>query len=282
MIMREYAEKGLIPEVISVSIGYPYKTMRDRDYTYGFMNFSQFLKNELIPYIDKNYSSDPINRTLFGHSYGGLCGLFTLLQYFDYKDITFRNIISSSPSIWWQSNNLGVFGNEISLHDKTNILPVNLYMTMGSLEGSGMIPNYQELSKILINRNYQYLNFAYKLNEGYDHSTNSDISFREGIVWVLNQEIITPSEIEQELSGISGTVNNDILVYPNPAKENLVFRLKDSYSSIELINSYGKTVLRRNLTNSNYVLDIKDITKGLYVIVIQSKSGIKRHKIVLQ
>ena len=78
-------ENNFMPHVITVSI---LNTDRDRDFTPrqqaslpvsgGAPRFLAFLKDELMPYISKHY---PIKdtRTFFGHSFGGLFGLYTLL-----------------------------------------------------------------------------------------------------------------------------------------------------------------------------------------------------------
>jgi len=80
-IIAEYMNQGVIPEVITIGIGYPGASQRNRDYTYGYINFYHFLKDELIPRIEEDYNTDPQKRTLFGHSYGGIFALMILFQY---------------------------------------------------------------------------------------------------------------------------------------------------------------------------------------------------------
>ena len=63
----------------------------------GADDFYRFLTEELIPALSKAYSIDPANRTLYGHSWGGLFTLNTLLKH----PRAFRAFIASSPSIWW-------------------------------------------------------------------------------------------------------------------------------------------------------------------------------------
>lgn len=65
-----------------------------KDY-YGGEDFRQFIKKELIPFIDAKYATAPDDRTYFGHSGGGFFGLFTL-----FTDPTlFKNYICSSPPL---------------------------------------------------------------------------------------------------------------------------------------------------------------------------------------
>lgn len=95
----------LMPESIVIAIE---NVDRERDFTVskiktkrpnsmgGGRSFLNFIEKELIPYIDKNYRTEPY-RTLVGHSLGGL---LTLNAYMD-KNSIFNAYISIDPSIWW-------------------------------------------------------------------------------------------------------------------------------------------------------------------------------------
>jgi len=62
----------------------------------GADKFLSFLKNELIPYIDKTYPSDGDN-ILFGHSFGGLFVTYALLN----EPQAFKSYLAADPSYWW-------------------------------------------------------------------------------------------------------------------------------------------------------------------------------------
>src|SRR6185437_3262107 len=55
---------------------------RSTDYLLpGATNYYGFVTTELIPYVEKHYRASPSNRTLSGHSYGGLfAGLAMLMD----------------------------------------------------------------------------------------------------------------------------------------------------------------------------------------------------------
>ncbi|QWU80539.1 alpha/beta hydrolase [Campylobacter novaezeelandiae] len=63
----------------------------------GSDNFRTFLKTQLIPYIEQRYRSDKNYKAIFGHSFGGLFALDTLLK--DSK--LFSHYFIISPSLWW-------------------------------------------------------------------------------------------------------------------------------------------------------------------------------------
>ncbi|WP_367867270.1 alpha/beta hydrolase-fold protein [Pedobacter sp. WC2423] len=62
----------------------------------GADKFLGFLKNELIPYINRKYPSNGDN-TLWGHSLGGLFVTYALLN----EPQTFKSYIAVDPSLWW-------------------------------------------------------------------------------------------------------------------------------------------------------------------------------------
>lgn len=65
----------------------------------GADSFHSFLKNELIPHIDKTYPTNG-KKSLLGSSFGGL---FTLYAFVKEPDL-FQSFIASDPSIWWDNN----------------------------------------------------------------------------------------------------------------------------------------------------------------------------------
>ncbi|QMU28686.1 alpha/beta hydrolase-fold protein [Adhaeribacter radiodurans] len=67
----------------------------------GGEQFASFLEKELMPYIEKTYSTLPY-RTLIGHSLGGL----TVTNLFlNHKDL-FNAYIAIDPSMWWDNQKL--------------------------------------------------------------------------------------------------------------------------------------------------------------------------------
>ncbi len=97
----------MIPEMIVVAIAHG---DRMREFTYtkantqtgdwptsgGAESFRKFLSNELIPYIDASYKTQPF-RILVGHSLGGLFAVETLTR----SPALFQATIALSPSLYW-------------------------------------------------------------------------------------------------------------------------------------------------------------------------------------
>ena len=107
MDMQRFIEdEGYMPQTIIVGV---LNIDRNKDLTPvhidenktsgGGDKFLGFLKDELIPYINKNYPSDGDN-TIFGHSLGGLFVMYTLLN----EPQAFKSYIAADPSFWYNHN----------------------------------------------------------------------------------------------------------------------------------------------------------------------------------
>ena len=60
--------------------------------------FLDFVETTVSPLVADAVPVDAEHRTLFGHSYGGLCTLHALFT----RPGTFRNYVAASPSVWWR------------------------------------------------------------------------------------------------------------------------------------------------------------------------------------
>ena len=67
----------------------------------GGENFTKFISDELIPYIDSHYPTTSY-RTMIGHSLGGLMSINTLIHHTD----LFSNYLAIDPSMWWDGRKL--------------------------------------------------------------------------------------------------------------------------------------------------------------------------------
>lgn len=68
----------------------------------GALNFKNFIKEELMPFVQAEYAVNPEQFYLYGHSLGGL---FTLWTYLTDPQL-FTKFVAISPSIWWNNHEL--------------------------------------------------------------------------------------------------------------------------------------------------------------------------------
>jgi predicted alpha/beta superfamily hydrolase len=187
--------------VIVVGIGYPYPSGdtnpkgRNRDYTLplenknyplsaegGAVNFYQFIKKELIPFLELNYSiAGPEHRSISGHSYGGLFVLYALSQY-DSSSPCISSFLAASPSIWYGDGS--IYNYLLSLKSKYTDIPVKLYMSVGDLEDVYMTANFDTLSNQISSSSYKELQYKFEKFHA-DHVGTVDPSYRNGIPFLL-------------------------------------------------------------------------------------------------
>jgi len=59
--------------------------------------FYKFIKERLMPFVDKEYDIKNSEKIFYGHSFGGLFLVYSLLQ----NDGMFDEFFIASPSLWW-------------------------------------------------------------------------------------------------------------------------------------------------------------------------------------
>lgn len=150
-MMAQYEKGGLLPPLILVGIGYGsfqlMDSLRIRDYLYpealpsdelttaaGGNRFDDFIKQQLISYIDQRYRTDTAQRTLSGHSFGGYFTLHSLSNQIKNNQKIFSNFIAASPSLWYHDFLLNTLPDEIKHAGIKNNLRV--FLSVGGQEDS--------------------------------------------------------------------------------------------------------------------------------------------------
>jgi len=175
-IVRLNSLDGGAPEVILVGIGYgigyggdmdEFFRLRQIDLTPpGAERHLSFIQGSIIPYVEDNYRADPADRTLMGHSLGGLFSLYALFH----APETFNRYIASSPALFWDDQ--VAFEYEKEFAKDHSELPVKLFLSVGRLEedpGMRMVSNLEEFHANLKSRNYDGLEMEMIIMEGETH-----------------------------------------------------------------------------------------------------------------
>lgn len=109
---------------------------RTRDYTFpvqgeefqkggGAADFLRFIQSQVKPYVAQHYVINPEKQYFFGHSFGGLFGLYVLFHQAD----LFQYYALASPSLWWGNGTF--FPNKPQWIDGK---PKQILITLGSYE----------------------------------------------------------------------------------------------------------------------------------------------------
>jgi predicted alpha/beta superfamily hydrolase len=162
-IADHLSERNNLAELIFVGIAYEnpaeYRLDRTRDYTPtrsmiggygpeyqkysgGGEKFKAFLRDELVPFIDANYRTTA-ERTLVGHSYGGLFGCWVAFT----TPELFSNYILVSPSLWYDNWLMFRLEEKFAVSRNDKELPVKLFLSVGSREVNSQWNMVEDLEK---------------------------------------------------------------------------------------------------------------------------------------
>lgn len=155
----------------------------------GGPDFLRFLREELFPLIDAEYRTDPSDRALYGHSVGGLFGLYALFE----APGTFQRVIAGSPSLWWDERFM--FGLEDAYAGANDSLAARVFLSMGMLEADGvrpdgdcacMLSNLRDLAGILELRRYEGLVWQHHFFEGENHQSVVPATISRGLRFIYD------------------------------------------------------------------------------------------------
>ena len=250
---------GFIPELIIVGITWGGAnpnpdSLRVRDYTPtnearqkqsgGADKFLSFMKDELFPFMEKNYKVND-ERTLVGCSLGGLIALYAWLTHTD----MFTGYVAASPAVGWDSQVLNKY--EIEFTNKKNSKPVRVYMTVGDVERGR--PAFEKMAAFFKSRNYQNVSFLAKVLENTGHSGTKSETYSRGLQYVfeknklaLADEILNTYAGSYELPGGNKIElkkeNNHLVLFISPQNKIELFANTEThlYATHEYFNMYFK------------------------------------------
>lgn len=185
---------GFIPELIVVGVTWggvnpnP-DSLRARDYTPtkenrlpqsgGADQFLSFMKNELFPFIEKNYRAKSDNRVLMGCSLGGLITLYTLFT----QPELFTGYAAASPAIGWDREVIRKY--EVDFSKKKLNKEVRLYMTVGDVERGRM--DFEQFAGLLKEKNHPMVSINAKVLENTGHSGTKSETFSRGLQYIFER-----------------------------------------------------------------------------------------------
>ena len=146
--------------------------------------FLRFIREELKPFINANYRTNPDDSTYVVNSYGGLFGLYALFHHPD----TFNRYVIGSPAIHHDNRvTLTYESNYAANHDD---LPVRVFMSVGAREelddplidpSFQFVTNMKTLTKTLRERSYPGLQLTTCVFEDETHVSVIPTTFSRGL-----------------------------------------------------------------------------------------------------
>lgn len=144
-------------------------------------NHLDFIRNDVITYVDNTYRTDPNSRTYFGYSMGGEFGAYILLSQPD----TFNNYIIGSPSIKNEVAYLSELNTTFGPFEASNrnsSLNANVFISYGSLEEK-MVEPIDEFIKVLKDRRDNGLSVLKEVIEG-NHGSAFPMTAVRSVTWL--------------------------------------------------------------------------------------------------
>jgi predicted alpha/beta superfamily hydrolase len=216
-VVQHFVEREDLPPMILVAIAYPgaatnretYKKNRTRDYTpahapaggYGAEyqkvsgggpKFRSFIAGDLIPLIDRRFRTRPGDRTIIGHSYGGLFATYVLLT----EPALFKRYIIVSPSLWY-ANRIALTMEQAAAD--SGIRPdARVFFGVGAMESSVMSDDLAELYRRLRNRHNPRLDMSMRIFDGERHNSVFPGAVTRGLLSVFDRVGPLPPPIEPD------------------------------------------------------------------------------------
>ncbi len=140
-------------------------------------NYLKTLTEKIIPAVKNKLQYEPAYSAIAGYSLARLFAVYSL-----YKTDIFKSAASASGSFWYPD-----FFNFVK-NNKTKIIPVCLYFSLGDTEKNSKIKILQSVQnnteKIYEHFKQQNIKTVFELNKG-NHFTQGTLRMAKGITWLL-------------------------------------------------------------------------------------------------
>lgn len=141
-------------------------------------NHLDFIRNDVISYIEKKYRTDPNQRTYFGYSAGGVLGAYILMS----QPNTFKNYILGSPALMGDIPYLSELETKHAMKSKK--INANVFISYGNLEKE-LGEHAEDFIGVLKDRNDMNLSLTHLVIEG-SHQTVFPMTGVRSVTWLSN------------------------------------------------------------------------------------------------
>jgi predicted alpha/beta superfamily hydrolase len=149
--------------------------------TGGASNFLEFIRSDLVPVIERRYNVSSTDRGWFGHSAGGLFGVYALLN----NDGLFKRFLIGSPPLRWDQR--AMFAAESVYAAKHPSMPARVFFAAGGNESAVMLDNLRAFVSQLARRRYEALEHTLHIFEGEGHDAVIPATVSRGIRYLYGR-----------------------------------------------------------------------------------------------
>jgi len=275
-ILQILSRSGRIPQMIIIGIP---NTQRNRDFTPtvsdelqnsgGGENFLAFLKDELVPFVNKKYRTQPYS-ILFGHSLTGMYDIYTLSKE---KDL-FDAFILASPFLQYD-NEVALKSLESFLKDSPK-LNHSVYITIGN--EPDYFASLDKLENLFKTYSSEKLRWKYVKMENEDHGSIPHKTIYDGLEFIFSDWRITANRLASGIDAIDEhySILSKRFGYEIKIPEFLLNQLGYRYINQKLFDE-AITVFLRNIENYPNSANVYDSMGDAYVAAGQYEKAKKNY-----
>ncbi len=192
----EDLSKGMIPKMIYVHLetynsgDFLPTRIESRPNSGNADRLITFFKNELIPFIDANYRTQPF-RIIESGSWGGIFCLYMLLT----QPEVFNGYIVATPWFIYDGENKFMLKNAERFLKNQSFNKNFLFMAIGNDPDSGLHESYDAFTQILEKHSKEELKFHYESWQHEDHWSVVHKAIYDGLKWIFKDWNEVPENI---------------------------------------------------------------------------------------
>jgi len=146
--------------------------------------FLAFIRQELMPAVDKRFATIPGDSSYFGYSAGATFGIYTLFT----KPDTFKKYVLGSPGTCYGGRNFAIEMAEQWLRSSER-LDAKVFLSVGELEefkrGTGLVSGCAQLARFILDSRVRGLEFEARIFPGETHATAWSPALNHGLKSVM-------------------------------------------------------------------------------------------------
>ena len=153
----------------------------NKNNTGGANIFIEFIETKVFELIDQEYPNIAENRTLIGHSYGGLFSFYAIQQ----KPHLFSNFIIISPSLWW--NNSELLKKELFYEFEQSENVNSIYLCYGDSESKLISKANTGMDAIINSLQKENLDYQFKIFKEANHNSILPQGIYDGLIYTYRK-----------------------------------------------------------------------------------------------
>lgn len=165
-----------------------------------------------------------------------------------------------------------------------SVITINLTVEENNIDvgilnnGASLTSNESSASYAWLDCDDNYSSISAATNQSFSPSVSGEFAVEITVGACVDTSNCQPITIV----GFEDLKNDELVVYPNPAKDDLVIDCQHEIISTELFNQFGKLVYSEfNCTSQNRRIDLSRLKAGVYMLVVETERGTSRLKLTV-